>query len=144
MSQLTREEYADELAAYRHRAANEPDALLAHDADQRRLLACAYAERDEARDVLAAKDERIAELERELAGAKHFMACANTPLMRDVLAERDAALSRIAELERACGAARGLIERADGEAVDEVLEQLNTALGRKSNDSTSNQGGSNV
>lgn len=37
------------------------------------------------------------ELRRQLDEAKHLLECANTPLMRDIIAERDAALTRLAE-----------------------------------------------
>jgi hypothetical protein len=44
---------------------------------------------------------RLQAAEQRANAAEHLMECANTPLMRDVLAERDAAEARVAALETA-------------------------------------------
>jgi hypothetical protein len=54
--------------------------------------------------VIAALDELVAALERaeqRAARAEHFIECADTPLMRDVLAKRDEAVARAERAEQA-------------------------------------------
>ena len=80
--------------------------------------------RSEALAALDLIEQRAKEMKAERHRLQHLIDCADTPLMRDVLAERDAAEQRAADMEKALRE----IEKFGGKAWFDAQETARAAL----------------